>query len=105
MLMSWMVMVMLTWCRRVWAPVHHNIGRLALFLGFANAIIGAYAAHMGADWYIWICVVWGVIMLIGIALIAYSRTRPVRPAAEGKVPSGTATAAQPGYTANNRNHI
>ena len=98
-------MVMLTWCRRVWAPVHHNIGRLALFLGFANAIIGAYAAHMGADWYIWICVVWGVIMLIGIALIAYSRTRPVRPAAEGKVPSGTATAAQPGYTANNRNHI
>ena len=84
----------------MWAPVHHNVGRLALLLGFSNAIIGAYAAHMEADWYIWICVVWGVIMLVGIALIAYSRTRPVRPAAEGKLPSGAASGAQPRYTAN-----
>lgn len=95
--------VLLDACRRVWAPVHHNIGRLALLLGFANAIIGTYAAHMEADWYVWICVVWGIIMLAGIGLIAYSRTRPVISEAEGKVPSGTA--AQPRYTARDTNTI
>ena len=96
-------MLLLNVCRRVWAPVHHNTGRLVLLLGFANAIIGTYAAHMEPAWYIWICVVWAVIILVGIGLIAYSRTRPVRPAADGKVPTGTATAAQPGHTAGHNN--
>ncbi len=95
-LMSWAEVVVLHLCRRVWAPVHHNIGRLALFLGFANAIIGAYAAHMGADWYIWICVVWGVIMLVGIPLIIYARMNPRGEAgASEKAPTGAATTTGP----------
>ena len=99
---------MLHACRRYWAPTHHNVGRLALLLGFANAIIGAYAAHMDYDWYVWICVVWGVIVLFAFGLIAYSRTRPVRPAAaDGKLPNGTATSAGPGArtTANDTPYI
>ena len=83
-------------CRRWWAPTHHNVGRLALLLGFANAIIGAYAGHMGYDWYVWICVVWGVIMLVGIPLIIYARMNPRgEAAASEKAPSGAATTTRP----------
>ena len=72
------------------------MGRLALLLGFANAIIGAYAAHMDYDWYVWICIVWGVIMLIGIPLIIYARMHPRGEAAGSeKAPSGAAAAARP----------
>ena len=78
-------------CRRWWAPVHHNMGRLALLLGFANAIIGTNEAHMQNSWYVWICVVWGIIMLCAIGLILYARSRPQVPAAAGKLPSGTAS--------------
>ena len=72
------------------------MGRLALLLGFANAIIGAYAAHMGYDWFVWICVVWGVLMLIGILLIVYARMNPRGEAAGSeKGPSGAATTKRP----------
>lgn len=68
------------------------MGRLALLLGFANAIIGAYAAHLHYDWYVWICVVWGVIMLVGIPLVIYARMNPRGEAADSeKGPSGAAT--------------
>ena len=88
--------ILLHACRRWWAPTHHNVGRLALLLGFANAIIGAYAAHMDYDWYVWICVVWGVIMLIGIPLIIYARMNPRgEAAASEKAPSGAATTTRP----------
>lgn len=80
------------------------MGRIALLLGFANAIIGAYAAHLDYSWYVWICVIWGVVVLAGIGVLVYLRRNPQT--AAGKAPAGAATSARPvGTTQHDTPHV
>ena len=62
-------------CRSAWNHYHHNVGRVAVILAFANAILGFYIGGLGWGWYLGLALIWTVIWILGGAKSFYDLRR------------------------------
>ena len=65
-------------CRGLWNNYHHSVGRIAVLLAFANALIGFYLGGLGWGWYLGLALIWCFIWFVAVIKAFYDRLREDR---------------------------
>ena len=65
-------------CRGLWNHYHHNVGRIAVLLAFANALIGFYLGDLGWGWYLGLALIWCFIWFVAAVKAFYDRLHEKR---------------------------